>query len=139
MLQLQSAFGVFALLGIAWALGENRRHVSIRQAAIGLAATLLTAAVLLKLPVVAHAFGAINDAVNVISAASRAGRAARRGLVGRRGVDTEGDRDASEDPLEHGGDRFIAELRVRRQDQPVLDDGGEQSPDVIWKNHVAAL
>ena len=73
MLQLQSAFGVFALLGIAWALGENRRNVSIRQAAIGLAATLLTAAVLLTLPVVAHAFGAIHDAVNVISAASRAG------------------------------------------------------------------
>jgi CNT family concentrative nucleoside transporter len=82
MLQLQSAFGVFALLGIAWALGENRRNVSIRQAAIGLAATLLTAAVLLKLPVVAHAFGAINDAVNVISAASRAGTGFVFGYLG---------------------------------------------------------
>jgi len=28
MLQMQSAFGVVALLGIAWALGENRRAVS---------------------------------------------------------------------------------------------------------------
>ena len=36
MLQLQSAFGVFALLAIAWALSENRRAVSLRQAAIGL-------------------------------------------------------------------------------------------------------
>ena len=36
MLQLQSAFGVFALLAIAWAFGENRRAVSLRQAAIGL-------------------------------------------------------------------------------------------------------
>jgi len=30
MLQLQSAFGVLALLGVAWALGENRRAVSWR-------------------------------------------------------------------------------------------------------------
>ena len=74
MLQLQSAFGVVALLGIALALGENRRAVSLKQAAIGLGVTLLTAVVLLKLPVVAHAFGAINDAVSVIAAASRAGR-----------------------------------------------------------------
>ena len=36
MLQLQSAFGIVALLAIAWALGENRRAVSLRQAAIGL-------------------------------------------------------------------------------------------------------
>src|SRR3954452_21399636 len=73
MLQLQSAFGVFALLVIAWALGENRRAVSLRQAAVGLVVTLLTAVVLIKLPLVAHAFGVINDAVGAISAASRAG------------------------------------------------------------------
>ena len=63
MLQLQSAFGVLALLAIAWALGENRRAVSLRQMAVGLAATVVTALVLLKLPPVAKAFGAINDAV----------------------------------------------------------------------------
>jgi concentrative nucleoside transporter, CNT family len=82
MLQLQSAFGVFALLAIAWAFGENRRAVSLRQAAIGLAATLFTAIVLIKLPVVAHAFGAINDAVGAISAASRAGTAFVFGYLG---------------------------------------------------------
>jgi CNT family concentrative nucleoside transporter len=82
MLQLQSAFGVLALLGIAWALGENRSNVSLRQAAIGLAATFATALVLLKLPVVARAFGAINDAVNVIAAASRAGTAFVFGYLG---------------------------------------------------------
>ncbi|WP_035696471.1 Na+ dependent nucleoside transporter N-terminal domain-containing protein, partial [Bradyrhizobium liaoningense] len=75
MLRLQSALGIFALLLIAWALSENRRAVSLRQAAIGLAATFVTAVVLLKLPVVAHAFGTINDAVGAISAASRAGSA----------------------------------------------------------------
>jgi CNT family concentrative nucleoside transporter len=82
MLQLQSAFGVLALLGIAWALGENRRVVSWRQAAIGLAVTLVTALVLIKLPLVARAFGAINDAVNTIAAASRAGTSFVFGYLG---------------------------------------------------------
>jgi CNT family concentrative nucleoside transporter len=82
MLQLQSAFGVFALLAIAWALGENRRAVSLRQAAVGLVVTILTAVALIKLPVVAHAFGVINDAVGAISAASRAGTSFVFGYLG---------------------------------------------------------
>src|SRR5438046_8178195 len=82
MLQLQSAFGVFALLAIAWAFGENRRAVSLRQAAIGLAVTLLTAVALIKLPFVARGFDVINDAVGAISAASRAGTAFVFGYLG---------------------------------------------------------
>jgi len=82
MLQLQSAFGILALLAIAWACGENRRAISLRQAAVGLAVTLVTAVVLLKLPVVARAFGAINDAVGAISAASRAGSSFVFGYIG---------------------------------------------------------
>jgi len=82
MLQLQSAFGVCALLAIAWAFGENRRAVSPRQVAIGLAVTLTTAVVLIKLPFVAHAFGTINDAVGAISSASRAGTSFVFGYVG---------------------------------------------------------
>jgi concentrative nucleoside transporter, CNT family len=82
MLQLQSAFGVVALLAIAWALGENRRAVSFRQTATGLAVTILTAVVLLKLPGVAHVFGAINDAVGAIAAASRAGTSFVFGYLG---------------------------------------------------------
>ncbi|MGE0285903.1 MAG: NupC/NupG family nucleoside CNT transporter [Bradyrhizobium sp.] len=82
MLQLQSAFGVVALLALAWACGENRRAVSLKQTAIGLAATLVTAVVLLKLPLVARAFGTINDAVGAISAASRAGSSFVFGYVG---------------------------------------------------------
>ena len=70
MLQLQSAFGVLALLAIAWALSENRRAVSLRQMAVGLAVTVVTALVLLKLRRWRSAFGAINDAVNTISAAT---------------------------------------------------------------------
>src|SRR5947208_3719658 len=82
MLQLQSAFGIFGLLAIAWGFGENRRAVSIRQAAVGLAVTLITAVALIKLPFVAHAFGAINDAVGAISSASRAGTSFVFGYLG---------------------------------------------------------
>ncbi|MBR0937401.1 NupC/NupG family nucleoside CNT transporter [Bradyrhizobium jicamae] len=82
MLQLQSAFGVVALLVIAWALGENRRAVSLRQAATSLAVTIVTALVLIKVPVVTTAFGAINDAVGAIAAATRAGTAFVFGYVG---------------------------------------------------------
>jgi CNT family concentrative nucleoside transporter len=82
MAQLQSAFGVFALLALAWAAGENRRTVSLKQAAIGLLVTFISAVILIKLPVVAHAFGAINDAVGVIAAASRAGSSFVFGYLG---------------------------------------------------------
>ena len=82
MLQLQSAFGVLALLALAWAFGENRRAVSLKQVAIGLFATLLTAVALIKLPFVEHAFGAINDAIGAISAASRAGTSFVFGYLG---------------------------------------------------------
>src|SRR3954470_21971590 len=82
MLQLQSAFGIVALLAIAWAFGENRRAVSLKQAALGLLVTILTALVLLKVPTVARAFGAINDAVGAISSASRAGTSFVFGYVG---------------------------------------------------------
>jgi concentrative nucleoside transporter, CNT family len=82
MLQLQSALGVVALLAIAWAFGENRRAVSLRQAAVGLLITVLTAVVLLKLPVVSRGFGVINDAVGAISSASRAGTSFVFGYLG---------------------------------------------------------
>jgi concentrative nucleoside transporter, CNT family len=82
MLQVQSAFGVLALLALAWLLGESRRAVSLRQAVIGLLVTVLTAIMLIKLPVVARAFGAINDAVGAISSASRAGTSFVFGYLG---------------------------------------------------------
>ena len=84
MLQLQSAFGVLALLAIAWVFGENRRAVSVRQLIVGLAATVVTALVLIKVPPVAKAFGLINHAVDTIGAASRAGTSLRVRLSRRR-------------------------------------------------------
>jgi CNT family concentrative nucleoside transporter len=82
MLQLQSAFGIIALLAIAWAVSENRRAVSLRQAAIGLTVTLVTAVILIKLPFVTRAFGVINDAVGAIASATRAGTSFVFGYLG---------------------------------------------------------
>jgi concentrative nucleoside transporter, CNT family len=82
MLNLQSLLGIFALLGLAWLISENRAAVAWRQAAIGLVATFVTALVLLKLPGAARAFAAINDAVDAIAAASRAGTSFVFGYIG---------------------------------------------------------
>src|ERR1700709_138957 len=82
MLQVQSACGVLALLAIAGALGETRRAGSLRQIAVGLVVTVMTALVLIKLPPVAKAFGAINDAVSTVAAASRAGTSFVFGYLG---------------------------------------------------------
>jgi CNT family concentrative nucleoside transporter len=82
MQTLQSAFGVFALLGIAWIISEDRRAVAWTQAAVALLVTLVTAVVLLKVPAVARAFGAINNAVDAISAASKTGTSFVFGYLG---------------------------------------------------------
>jgi concentrative nucleoside transporter, CNT family len=82
MQSLQSAFGVFALLGIAWIVSEDRRAVAWRQAAVALLVTFATAVLLLKVPPVARAFGAINNAVDAVSAASKAGTSFVFGYLG---------------------------------------------------------
>ena len=82
MQELQSAFGVVALLAIAWMISENRRAVSFRQAAIGLAVTCATAVLFLKVPEVTAGFSAINSAVDAIADASKAGTSFVFGYVG---------------------------------------------------------
>ena len=82
MQNLQSALGVFVLIAIAWIISEDRRAVAWKQAAIGLLVTSATAVILLKVPGVSRVFGAINDAVDAISAASRAGTSFVFGYLG---------------------------------------------------------
>src|SRR5947199_8166670 len=82
MQNLQSAFGVFALLAVAWIVSEDRRGVAWRQVAVALLVTFATAVILLKVPLVTRAFAAINDAVDAISAASKAGTAFVFGYLG---------------------------------------------------------
>jgi CNT family concentrative nucleoside transporter len=82
MQTIQSVVGIFGLLAIAFAISENRRAVSFRQAAVGLGLTILLAALFLKLPQLKIAFAAIGDGVNAIAAASRAGTSFVFGYLG---------------------------------------------------------
>jgi CNT family concentrative nucleoside transporter len=82
MQELQSAFGIAALLAIAWIISENRRAVSLRQAAIGLAVTFATAALFLKVPEVTVVITAIKHAVDAIADATKAGTSFVFGYVG---------------------------------------------------------
>jgi CNT family concentrative nucleoside transporter len=82
MQELQSAFGMVALLAIAWIISENRRAVFWRQAAIGLGVTFATAVLFLKVPAAGAAFSAINNAVDAIAEATKAGTSFVFGYVG---------------------------------------------------------
>src|SRR5215471_12046318 len=82
MQNLQSAFGIFALLALAWIVSEDRRGVAWTQAAVALLVTFATAVILLKVPGATRAFAAINDAVDAIAAASRAGTSFVFGYLG---------------------------------------------------------
>ena len=82
MLNLQSATGVFAILALAWLVSENRRAVPWRPVGIALAVTFALALLMLKVPQVEVAFALINDAVDAIASATRAGTSFVFGYVG---------------------------------------------------------
>ncbi len=82
MLNLQSTLGILAILALAWLISENRRAVNWRQAGIALGVTVLLALVMLKVPKVEVVFALINDAVNAIATATRAGTSFVFGYVG---------------------------------------------------------
>ena len=82
MQSLQSALGVIAIIGLAFATSENRGAVNWPQAGIGLGVTVALALVMLKVPKAEVAFAAINDGVNAIATATRAGTAFVFGYVG---------------------------------------------------------
>ncbi|WP_374443661.1 NupC/NupG family nucleoside CNT transporter [Stella sp.] len=78
----QSLLGVFLLAGLAWALGENRRHARIRPALAGIALQFALAVPLLWAPGARAAFAAIADGVLAIQAATRAGTTLVFGFLG---------------------------------------------------------
>src|SRR5438067_13912376 len=73
MQTLQSAFGVFALLAIAWIISEDRRAVPWLQAAVALLLTFVTAAFLLRVPAVPRPLGATITAAVRFSPEGKAG------------------------------------------------------------------
>ena len=82
MAQLQSALGVLALLAIAWGLSERPASVRWREAAAGLALTILLAMALLNVPPLRAVFAVLNRAVEAIAASTRAGTAFVFGYIG---------------------------------------------------------
>src|SRR5215470_12822590 len=82
MQTVQSIIGIFGLLALTFAISENRRAVSFRQAAIGLGLTVVLVALFLKIPQLKVAFAAIGDAVNAVATASRAGTSFVFGYLG---------------------------------------------------------
>ncbi len=82
MQQLQSALGVVALIGFAWAISENRRAVAWKSAGVALLVTFATALLLLKVPAIKAAFAGVNRAVDAVSAATQAGTSFVFGFIG---------------------------------------------------------
>jgi len=82
MQNLQSAFGLLALLAIGWGVSENRFAVSWRRAGASLALTLVLALVLLKVPPVRGAVASVNAVVDAIAQAARAGSSFVFGYLG---------------------------------------------------------
>src|SRR5215831_9021097 len=66
MQHLQSAFGIFALLAIAWIVSEDRRGVAWTQAAVALLVTFVTAVILLKVPGATRVFAAIRAGTSFV-------------------------------------------------------------------------
>jgi CNT family concentrative nucleoside transporter len=82
MQSLQSAFGLLVFVAIAWALSENRRAASVRVAIMGIAAQLILAALLLKLPPLEAALSALNALVLMLQKATEAGTSFLFGYLG---------------------------------------------------------
>jgi concentrative nucleoside transporter, CNT family len=72
-LALQSAFGFFALIGIAWLLSEDRRAIPWRIVVSGIVLQVALAALLLKVPLVKSFFFVLNDGLLALERATQAG------------------------------------------------------------------
>ena len=82
MQSLQSAFGLLAFVAIAWLVSENRQAASIRVAVAGIAAQLIVAALLLKLPPLEAALSGLNTMVLMLQQATEAGTSFVFGYLG---------------------------------------------------------
>jgi CNT family concentrative nucleoside transporter len=82
MQHLQSATGVIALLAFAWLISENRQAVSWRRVGASLLLTFILALLFLKVPQLKAAFAAVNNAVDAVADASRAGTSFVFGYLG---------------------------------------------------------
>lgn len=79
---LQASFGLIVMVGLAWAMSENRRALPWRVVATGLALQLILAVILLKFEILRAAFMSLNDVVAALQEATRAGTSFVFGYLG---------------------------------------------------------
>jgi concentrative nucleoside transporter, CNT family len=72
-LTLQSAFGFFALIGLAWLLSEDRHAIPWRIVLSGIVLQVVLAALLLKVPLFKSFFFVLNDGLLALERATQAG------------------------------------------------------------------
>ena len=70
---LQSALGIVVIIGLAWAVSENRKAFDWRVVASGLGLQLALAVILLQLPIARDILFGLNGVVTALNEATRAG------------------------------------------------------------------
>ena len=81
-MHLQGIAGLIVLTGIAWAVSENRRGVNYKTILAGVLLQLVTAAVLLNVPIFKQFFLLLNGLVLSLEEATRAGTSFVFGYLG---------------------------------------------------------
>lgn len=79
---LQSAFGLLALVGLAWLISEKRSKVSLATIGVGLAIQVGLALLMLKVPLFERVFLGLNDVALAIEKATVAGTSFVFGYLG---------------------------------------------------------
>ncbi len=82
MLVLQGFLGILALTGFSWLISENRKKVAIKSIGAGLLVQLLTAIVLVKIPIFKTFFLGLNSMVEALQKATTAGTSFVFGYIG---------------------------------------------------------
>ena len=82
MAHWQSAFGFCCILLIAWAVGENRRHIAWRIVISGIVLQAVLGLVLLKVPATQQLFLLLNEGLQALERATQAGTAFVFGFLG---------------------------------------------------------
>jgi CNT family concentrative nucleoside transporter len=79
---MQALLGILVLLGVAWLVSEDRRHVALRPIVVGLSLQFAIALVLLRFAPVRDTLLLLNHVVYAIEAATRAGTTFVFGFLG---------------------------------------------------------
>jgi concentrative nucleoside transporter, CNT family len=81
-MHLQGIAGLFALIGLAWAISENRRQIRVKIIITGLIIQFALALVMLKIPFVKELFAVLNYGVMALDKATTAGTSFVFGYLG---------------------------------------------------------